>query len=129
MLFARICVTSLFAFCAVGLAGAPAHANDIYTCVPAGSNCPDPNGTWKAWGHWDDSLDKLCVRHWAGVDSFTAKVTITPIDYPGDPTFSKTDVGGDNTSSCTGNLSIPEDHLYRMTVTDGRTANSRQFHT
>lgn len=80
-----------------------AFANDVTLC--ASTAC---SGSWAVKGTWDDSIDTLCGKS-TGV---AAAVKIEPVDGTG-PTAS-VGVAGDR--KCTGNLSVPEDELYRMTI-------------
>lgn len=108
----------------IAVAG-PAAANDLTL------NWQSPSDSrLTARGIWDDSADNLCARGtW-----WTARVVIRPVDGTG-PTFTIDDSPNppDQTRTCTGNLSIPEDELYRMEVktADGSwsTKTSGTFYT
>jgi hypothetical protein len=62
-------------------------------------------------GIWEDAYDNLCARS-LGPDP--ALVKIEPADGSG-PSFQIKDPSGGG-RTCTGNLSIPEDEMYWMTV-------------
>jgi len=107
----------------------PASAADKAVCAPAVTNCATATSGWQVRGTWDDSVDTLCVSL-AG-DTISGYARIVPVDGVG-PSF-RID-GNPGTRVCTGNLSIPEDHLYRMTVFASRGGgltytNSGKFYT
>ena len=70
---------------------------------------------WAGRGSWDDSDDTLCVLVGEHYSHVKAVARIAPASGTG-PVFSVTD-RAPQSGVCTDNLPIPEDRLYRMTVT------------
>lgn len=102
-------LTAGVSLAAIGfLAGSvgPALAND-YSRAITGSY-----GT-AVVGFWDDSIDTLCVRTYLPI---AGQVNITPNDGSGPSFYARDANSSDSNRVCTGNLSIPEDELYKMTL-------------
>jgi hypothetical protein len=89
----------------------PAAANDVDLAVGYPGQTVKPHH-----GLWDDSHDNLgaCL---GGMGTYTKAIArIRPADGTG-PTFSIDDLSYANGCEWTGNLSIPEDERYIMTLT------------
>lgn len=112
-----------------GIGAGPASAADklvhVYTPGHSGDD-------WAAQGSWDDSDETLCAVVGDNRSHVKAVVRIAPASGTG-PVYSLTD-RYPQSWICTDNLRIPEDRLYRMTVTvfqqNGDTfAASSRFYT
>ena len=113
-------VTGLALAAAAATAG-PAQANDKTLQI---WNAAGTKVVAKAW--YDDSTDNLCVRSY--VQGQMATVRIGP---SGGNTFATAnDAGFGKSTNCTGNMSIPEDRYYWMTLTyPGRPSKDANFYT
>jgi hypothetical protein len=118
------------ALLAVGVlvaSAAPASANDATLTVSYG-------GVLRARATWDDLTDNLCVTALGGDGVNIATVTIRPANGVGN-TYKMSDLTDTSGGRCTGNLSIPEDRAYVMTLRwdseSGvlRTAGPKNFYT
>lgn len=106
---AVICTSAVAA--TVMIAG-PAFANDY------SAEFNPTSGPNLGRGTWDDLTDNLCAKSYVGPPSQT-KIVVKIAPTPGESggPFQVTDTGNSSgTQTCTGNLSIPEDQLYRMTI-------------
>jgi hypothetical protein len=100
------------------MAAAAAAAAIVATAGPASANDATFSGSlygYPAKGQWIDHLDTLCAKADYTPETGTAIVKITPVGHNG-PSFVVRDRSNDSSRTCTGNLSIPEDKKYRMTV-------------
>jgi hypothetical protein len=112
-----------------GLGAGPAAAADklVHVYLPGHSG-----QDWAGQGSWDDSDDTLCAVVDDHPSHVKAVVRIAPVSGTG-PVYSLTD-RYPQSWLCTDNLRVPEDRLYRMTVTvfqqNGNTyAASSRFYT
>lgn len=125
----RIWSTALAAVAFTAIAAGPAAAADktVHVLLPGQSA-----HEWAGRGSWDDGDDTLCVIVGDRASHLKAVARIAPVSGTG-PIFSVTDFYPQS-GNCTMNLRIPEDRLYRMTVTvtqrNGDTfAASSRFYT
>jgi hypothetical protein len=108
----RICSVVVAAAAFTSMATGPAAAADKVVSVYLPGHSGDD---WAGQGSWDDSDDTLCVavdNHYSHVK---AVARIAPASGTG-PVYSITD-RYPQSWVCTDNLRVPEDRLYRMTVT------------
>ena len=125
----RIWSVALAAAAFTAVAAGPAAAADKTVLVyRPGQSAQE----WAGRGSWDDSDDTLCVIVGEHYSHLKATARIAPASGTG-PVFSVTD-RSPQSGVCTDNLPIPEDRLYRMTVTvtqrNGDTyATSSRFYT
>jgi hypothetical protein len=103
-------VVAAAAFTAIAAGPAAAADKAVVVYLP-GQSAQE----WSGRGSWDDSDDTLCVIVGDRYSHVKAVARIAPVSGTG-PVFSVTDLYPQS-GSCTGNLRIPEDRLYRMTVT------------
>lgn len=108
----RIWSVALAAIAFTAVAAGPAAAADktVLTYLPGHSG-----QDWAGRGSWDDSDDTLCVIVGDHYSHVKAVARIFPASGTG-PVFSVTD-RYPQSGVCTDNLPIPEDRLYRMSVT------------
>jgi hypothetical protein len=125
----RIWSVALAAAALTTVAAGPAAAADkvVHAYLPGHSG-----DDWAGQGSWDDSAETLCVVVDDHASLVKAVARIAPVSGTG-PVYSLTD-RAPQSWICTDNLRIPEDRLYRMTVTvtqrDGDTyATSSRFYT
>ena len=99
---------ALLAVGVVVCTAAPASASDATSTVSYG-------GVLRARATWDDLTDTLCVKALNGDGINTAVAGIHPANGVG-PSFSAVDLTDTTNGWCTGNLSIPEDRAYVLTL-------------
>ena len=99
VLVATLAVAALATIGTTVVTAAPAQANDITLRIRSS----DGEVLAKAW--YDDLTDNLCI--WTAISVGFARIGPEGGSFPHV-------VGADGNTSCTGNLSIPEDALWRI---------------
>ncbi|AKU16298.1 hypothetical protein VV02_11200 [Luteipulveratus mongoliensis] len=91
-------------------------------------------GVVRGTASWTDVTDNLCVTATGGDGINIATAKIRPANGSG-PSFTISDLTDTSGGQCTGNLSIPEDRAYILTLqwdSEGgvrRTATPKNFYT
>lgn len=123
----KLLVPTVVAMTAVGLSAPTASASNPTSSVSYG-------GVQRATASYTDLTDNLCVTATNGDGINIATARIYPANGSG-PSFTISDLTDTHGGQCTGNLSIPEDRAYILTLRwdaqSGvvRTAAPKNFYT